>query len=331
MPTSATILVDDQNPEVKYLCPVLKQKVAGSYYKDTWTSPQNSSCGAGWFQYTFYGTRIYVATLFVKPSEFAVKIDDGDFITQSGNGSFYSPQLSDGKHSITYAMGNLSVMPAFDYMSVTAGPSTPLEGKTIVVDDSVGSIAFSGNWSKSSPYPPSFDYTSTLYQSTTQWTSNVGDTMQFQFEGSSVAVYGIVAYNTTSLRNITANYTLDGVTQTRTITNDTLSYLSMVELFRADVQAGNHSLLFNLTDIQGQRALGIDFVAYNASFNSLTTPATNSSGNGQFHLDVPDWAPKVGIAFASVAGFAFLLTLVIIFWQKFRKDRHFGKTYVETA
>ena len=55
-PTAAVIFVDDQDPEVKYLCPSFKQKVAGAYYEDTWTSPQKKeSCGTGWFQYTFYG------------------------------------------------------------------------------------------------------------------------------------------------------------------------------------------------------------------------------------------------------------------------------------
>jgi len=55
MPSSATIFVDDQDPNLTYLCPVLKQKVSGAYYKDTWTSPQNTSCGNGWFKYTFDG------------------------------------------------------------------------------------------------------------------------------------------------------------------------------------------------------------------------------------------------------------------------------------
>jgi len=134
----------------------------------------------------------------------------------------------------------------------------------------------------------------------------------------------MVAYNSTALRNITTDFIVDGVSQTRTISNKTLSYLPMVELFRADLQDGNHTLLLNLTDIQGERALGVDFITYNASFNHLTPAPRGSSG-------VPAWAPKLGIALASIAGFAFLLTVGIIFWQRFRKDRHLGKKYVQTA
>lgn len=325
MPSSATYFVDDQDPNVQYLCPVLKQRVIGSYYKDTWTSPQNISCAAGWFQYTFNGTGVHVAASFTNASDFPVHIDNDDFLLYTGNGTYDSPALSDGQHTITYAMGNLSVLPALDYLTVTAGPKTMLYGKTIAVDDTDQSIAFRGKWSQSSPYSPAVDYTSRLYKSTSRWTSNVGDTMEFKFEGNSVAVFGMVAYNSMALRNITADFTVDGVSQTWTISNKTLPYLPMVELFRADVQDGNHTLLFNLTDIQGERALGIDFVTYNATFDYLT-PASHGQSSR-----VPAWAPKLGIALASIAGFAFILTVGIIFWQRFRKDRHLGKKYVQSA
>lgn len=80
-------------------------------------------------------------------------------------------------------MGSLKVLPALDYLAITAGHSTPMVGKSITVDDSDSSMVFSGNWSDSSPYPASFDYTPTLYNKTTHWTSKVGDAMSFQFEG----------------------------------------------------------------------------------------------------------------------------------------------------
>jgi hypothetical protein len=327
MPSSATILVDDQDPNVHYLCPVLKEHVSGSYYNNTWTQPEETSCGAGWFSYTFNGTGVHIAASFVNISDFPVRIDNNDFLLYTGNGTFDSQKLSDGQHTITYGMGNLSVFPAFDYLTVTAGPSTMLYGKTIAVDDNDKSITFHGHWSPSSPYPPSplFNYPSRLYDGTSHWTSNVGDTMEFKFEGSSVAVYGMVAYNTTALRNITADFIVDGVSQTATISNKTLPYVPMVELFRADLQDGNHTLLLNLTDIQGERALGIDFIAYNASYNQLT-PASHGHD-----LNVPAWAAKLGIALASIAGFAFLLTVGIIFWQRFRRDRHQGHKYTPSA
>jgi hypothetical protein len=322
MPSAATIIVDDQDPNLNYLCPILNERVTGSYYKNTWTSPQNSSCFNGWFQYTFNGTGVQVPTSFANASDFPVRIDNNDFLLYTGNGTYDSPTLSDGQHTITYAMGNLSVFPALDYLTVTAGPNTMLYGKTIAVDDTDKSISFRGSWSQSSQYPPStpVDYVARLYQNTAHWTSTIGDTMEFSFEGNSLAIYGMVAYSAIALRNITTDFIIDGVAQTRTtISNKTSPYLPMVELFRADLGDGNHTLLFNLSDIDGDRALGIDFVTYNATFNYLT-PASNSS---------PSWALKLGIALASIAGFALLLTLGIIFWQRFRKDRHHGQKYVQ--
>jgi len=326
MPSAATIFVDDQDSNVQYLCPVLKERVTGSYYKNTWTSPQNTSCGTGWFQYTFNGTGVHVAATFTNISDFPVRIDNDDFLLYTGNGTYDSPTLPEGQHTITYAMGNLSVFPAFDYLTVTAGPNTMLYGKTIAVDDNDKSITFRGSWSQASQYPPStpLDYAARLYQNTAHWTSTIGDTMEFAFQGSSLAVYGMVAYNETALRNFTADFIIDGVAQTRTpISNTTFPFLPMVELFRTDLEDGNHTLLFNLTDIAGDRALGIDFVSYNASFDYLT-PAPQSHGEAS-------WAPKLGIALGSIAAVALFLTLGIVIWQRFRKDRHQGQKYVQSA
>lgn len=130
------------------------------------------------------GTGVHVAASFAKPSNFSVKIDDGEFIPQSGNGTYESPQLSDGLHTITYAMGSLKALPALDYLAITAGQSTPMVGKTVTVDDSDSSVVFSGSWSDSSPYPAPFDTSPRIYNKTMHWTSTVGDTMNFQFEGN---------------------------------------------------------------------------------------------------------------------------------------------------
>lgn len=132
------------------------------------------------------GTAVHVAASFTNSTDFPVRIDNEDFLLYTGNGTYDSPTLPDGQHTITYGMGNLSVFPALDYLTVTAGPKTMLYGKTIAVDDTDRSVTFRGNWAQSSQYPPStsFDYSSRLYQSTSHWTSNVGDTMEFTFEGN---------------------------------------------------------------------------------------------------------------------------------------------------
>ncbi|KAF9533112.1 hypothetical protein CPB83DRAFT_529207 [Crepidotus variabilis] len=325
-PNTATIFVDDQNPDIHYLCPVQKQNIFGSYYNNTWTSVISDDCSKGWFQYTFNGIGANIHASFSKSSNFSVKLDNGQFVSQTGNGSWTSPLLTDGEHTVTYAMGMpKNVYPALDYIAVTAGPSTSLQDKTIIVDNDDSAISYSGSWSKTSPVSASFDYAKTMYQNSSRWATKAGDSMSFQFEGSSVSLYGMAVFNTTSLQNITAVYTLDGVSKNWTISNNTISYLPLLELFHADVGPGNHTLNFNITNIVGDRSLAIDFVAYNASYSSIQPLPMQA-------LDAPsnDWKPKVGISIGVIAGFALLLALGLFFWRKTKaSQRHQGKQYVE--
>ncbi|KAJ3509996.1 hypothetical protein NLJ89_g4918 [Agrocybe chaxingu] len=325
----ATLLIDDQDNQVKYLCPTLNQAVAGSYYNNTWSTVRaESSCIDGWFQYTFHGAGIQVAASIPKPSTYSVKIDNEEFVSQSGDGSYDSPALSDGEHTLTYSVGSGTALPAFDYLTVTAGTNTPLDGKTLVIDDTDGSISYAGSWTTDAPVPLNFDYSTSLYKSTAHWSSRVGDSFHFQFRGSSISVLGIAA-NISGGGNITATYTLDGVSNTHGLPTATLDSLPMVHLFHADVQPGEHTLIVNITSIQAPRSLGIDLITYNASFPNIasvggTASVAATSGAGS---KTPSWGPKVGIAIGVVAGVSLVLAILIIFWQRnrLRKDVE-GKT-----
>lgn len=50
-----TLLVDDQDPRINYLCPTLNQQVIGTYSNNTWSTIKSKRCKEGWFEYTFYG------------------------------------------------------------------------------------------------------------------------------------------------------------------------------------------------------------------------------------------------------------------------------------
>lgn len=102
--------------------------------------------------------------------------------------------------------------------------------------------------------------------------------------GTSVAVFGLASGFTEGSRkqNLTASYTIDGVTQTRGIPAETFDSVPMTEFFHADVPAGRHTLVINLTDVAHPRTFGIDFIAYNASVDSITSlpgyqPAANAT------------------------------------------------------
>jgi hypothetical protein len=328
MSRSATLFIDDN--QVQYLCNSLHQKVAGTYYNNTWSTVESDDCSKGWFQYTFYGTGIHVSASVAQPgASYSVKIDDGPQETLSGNGSYDSPALIDGKHTITYATGTKG-FPSFDYLTVTAGDSTSLNGQTLAVDDADSSITYSGNWASSPPSPISFDYSTSLYRDTTHWSSSVGDNLHFQFTGSSVSVFGI-ATGIASGGNITASYTLDGDSKALSIPQGTLDSLPMVELFHADVHLGLHTLSINITSIQSPRALGIDFIAYNASFNNITPDPTAAAAANPGAPHKSDVRAKVGAVFGALAGVAMLVGLSVLLWRKYAVRRNRSQKLPDAA
>jgi len=228
-------------------------------------------------------------------------------------------------HKISYAIGpgNATAFrfAAFDYLTVTAGPSTSLNGQDIVVDDQDSAMTFSGNWRTSPPVDLQFDPSTSLYQNTTHWTSSVGDTVRFQFLGSSISVYGILA-NISSLGNITASYSIDGNVTTRSLGKGTFEFLPMIELFRADVASGNHTLVMNVTDIAPSQSLGVDFITYDSAWTTNPAAAAATGANKPtMNSGTPNWAPRVGLIVGVVAGTALLLGGLAIWWQRQRLRR----------
>jgi len=325
MTQPTTLLVDDQSSQIQYLCGSVHEQVAhaGSYYNKTWTTVNSDNCSNGWFDYTFYGTGIHVAASVVAPgASYSVKIDDGEFVPQSGNGVYDSPTLPDGKHTITYAAkSNGESFPAFDYLTYTPGPSTPLQGQTLAVDDADDSIVYSGSWKDTPSVPLDFDHSNSLYHNTSHWASTVGDSLQFQFNGSSISVYGI-ATNISSGGNITANYTLDGVSKVQSLPQGTLDSLPMVNLFHADVQPGLHTLIINITDIQAPRTLGIDLITYNASFNSISSAPTTASTSANKPSGGLSVGSKVGFGVGAVTCAVLLASLLVVFGRRYMRNRN---------
>ncbi|KAF8895516.1 hypothetical protein BD779DRAFT_1499935 [Infundibulicybe gibba] len=76
----------------------------------------------------------------------------------------------------------------------------------------------------------------------------------------------------------------------RTITNNTLEALSWIELFHGDLQAGNHTLVINITEISSPQAIGIDAILYNASFPNLAALPGYSSTSTP-----PAWSNRTSV------------------------------------
>ncbi|KAJ7288333.1 hypothetical protein C8J57DRAFT_1214508 [Mycena rebaudengoi] len=308
MSSFPTLIVDDHDTRIQYLCPVNKQTVSGSYFHNTWTTISTLACGqsGGFFKHVFNGhscalrllghaltfiqgtrTRIWGFASKVNQN-YRVKIDDGPFVLQSGDGYYESPVLPDGLHTVVYAAGNTQLFPSFDYLTITAGPSTQLLGETVIVDDAEIEH-YKGNWS--TQVPPQFvpDRSSSMYLNTTHWTNTVGDTFTFEFTGNSVAVFGVLPNmsRTPTELNSSATYTVDGISTVLPIPKGMPHARPMTLFFQLDVAAGLHTFVFNVTEVAPSHIFGIDFVVYNSTVE--TTPQRTKNRIAQASSSEPPW------------------------------------------
>jgi len=322
MSQNPIIIVDDQNKDIEYLCPVNKQTVAGTYINNTWTSILSPACSSnGWFRYTFFGTRIQVAATTSNPNlTYSVTIDDGPRTDHTGDGFYESPVLSDGRHTITYFAphGASSLSTVLDYLAVTSGRTTPVNGRTMIVDDMDNAVIYGGSWSTESPIDLDFDFTTSLYKSTTHWSRSIGDTIEYHFIGDSIAVYGIVANMASSPRdNISMSYILDGVPTQQGIPNLTLEGLPKAALFHSpNLTAGEHTLVINVSDITPPQALGFDFFLYNSTMPDPPTAASASASSAT--------QARVGGIVGGVFGVLIFLGILFVLLFQLSKKRKFG-------
>ncbi|KAJ7134649.1 hypothetical protein C8R44DRAFT_829090 [Mycena epipterygia] len=316
-----TLIVDDHDAEVQYHCPVTKETVEGSYYRNTWTSIDSLSCGqqSAWFSHTFNGTQTRIwASAAQANHNYSVRIDDGPLVVQSGDGYFESPVLEDGLHTITYAAGDMSLYPTLDYLTFTAGSSTQLLGRTVIVDDSE-IPEYSGDWSLQSPTQLTLSRPESVYLNTTHWTSTVGDTFTLQFNGNSISVYGVVPnLNITAAAagNSSAAYIVDGVSTVIPVPSESNQVHPMSQFFHADLEAGTHTLVFNVTEVAPSHVIGIDFVLYNSS----------DTTSGTSPVKAPVVAPSkktshTGVIVAATLGTLAALVLLALLLFLYRRRR----------
>lgn len=138
--------------------------------------------------------------------------------------------------------------------------------------------------------------------------------------GTSISVFGILA-NISSGGNISATYTIDGVSQARGIPKGTLDTLPMVQLFHSDLQAGNHTLVVNITDIAAPRSLGIDFITYNASSDSLPLVIVNASPSLGGTSEKEKMGLRVGAVIAAISCLLLLSAFVVFLWRRQRLQK----------
>ncbi|KAK7469231.1 hypothetical protein VKT23_003720 [Stygiomarasmius scandens] len=333
---NVTFIVDDQDDQsITYLCDVKRQNVSGSFFQNTWTTIDSVNCGAAWFQLKFNGTRAHISSRLSELSTFAVQIDGSPLLRKNGTGVYDTPILNDGEHTVVYAVGNASLFPAFDYATVTAGPSTNLNGKNIIVDDTDNSLEYSGNWAVLLPDTLLvLDPSSAPYKDTTHWASTVGDSVKLTFEGTSISVYRTVPRSTLSedggASNITVTYSLDSNTPVNIsfpMTSNEPRVVPMSIFLQLDSLSSDasHTLELNLTDIpsgsSSQPGLGLDFITYTAF-----SPDSNNS-NGTVNALGASTDSKLnsgaiaGVVLGSIAFLSILVALVVLVRRRLGRNR----------
>jgi hypothetical protein len=222
--------------------------------------------------------------------------------------------MSSGHHSVTITqMQGESV----DYLIITPGNDTPLDGETLVVDDTYSGIHYSGSgWISVTSDFGFLQYTTVhaqAFQNGTHQTSSVGDSFTFSYTGQlffmiylliclicvyvgmNMTAYGILPRPDGSL---SLSYTIDGgsaTTVSHKIINtatDTLNY-PMVQT--GSLVAGDHTITVTLTDINSNQTFILDYITYMPSFQNLATmPLIKSSSESSNSSTPPEGTSSLG-------------------------------------
>lgn len=274
-----------------------------------------SGISVAFFGYTAKPTQLQYATY---------SIDNGPRFNSSYGGGplnqykqwWISPPLAEGNHTVNVTSLDGTKV---DFALVTAGPNTPLDGTTVLVDDDDASLRYiGGGWvASSAQFHSGIHPDGNPVRNTTHHSATPGDMVFFPLRvsiavltyvlhafgvincydpGTSIAVYAIFAWD--KLGTFSATYTIDGVhvtPETIVVNASTQEYITNVGeatnhlLFSLDaLSPGNHTLLINITECDNQMLM-LDYLTYSPSFptlkdmpdlTSITLPHTASNVNG---------------------------------------------------
>ncbi|KAF9061786.1 hypothetical protein BDP27DRAFT_1428553 [Rhodocollybia butyracea] len=269
---------------------------------------------------------------------------------------YQTPILSDDRHTINLS----SIVVDLDYAIVIPGPTTPLSGSTIIVDDSnTNEIVYVGHkWSQNTA-PINFvgGMSGMPMGNSTHSTCTKGDGFKFQFAGSKISVYGFSEGTNTG--SISIDFTLDGKTTPFNLSLPVVGtaasqFSTPHRFFSADsIDAGNHTLQMNVTDAFGNQTFVFDYITYVASYSNLgskpnftastpnmPSPSSNWTSAGSTPTCTPastrtpapaslssstshkNIGPIVGGIIGGVGGLAIMLVVLWLVFRNWRKQRN---------
>ncbi|KAJ7579718.1 hypothetical protein C8J56DRAFT_963472 [Mycena floridula] len=244
---------------------------------------------------------------------------------------FQSPLLAEGTHTLNLTNDITdSYTTSVDFMAVTPGNSTKLDGRTLMVDDTYLGIDYDFSWSANND---TLDTSQTAFQGTTHLASNPGSKFNFSYTGTNMTLYGLFQWYKAGSFDISV--TLDDQPSVLQAFNSTLDpnpnrfgVQSHFPLFATgDLDAGNHTISVNLTRCDNQ-VLIVDFIMYNPSFSTLadmpnltvtaiSSTSTSTSNPFRSHGNASIAAIVGGV----VGGLALIALLGLLFIWRRRRQR----------
>ncbi|KAJ7586485.1 hypothetical protein C8J56DRAFT_1084909 [Mycena floridula] len=230
-----------------------------------------------------------------------------------------------------------------DFILVTPGTTTPLSGKTVIVDDDYANIQYVGHWQTSKgqqlqgPWGDDDREPVWAFQNATHETTTPGDYFQFGYTSTNLTLYGVFPWNQPGTYRITVS--VDGGTalpfQFSSLAAGASGPQINFPLFTTGkLDAGDHTILVNLTECDSSTLI-VDYIAYEPSFSSWSTmpnvslPSLGSQGSTA--LPGPTTTPvttsgskktPTGAIAGAVVGAWVLLTLLGLFLLWRRKHQH---------
>ncbi|KAG5649975.1 hypothetical protein H0H81_001243 [Sphagnurus paluster] len=211
---------------------------------------------------------------------------------------YLSPLLPDGNHTLVISQ---IAGASLDYVVTTPGPSTPLDGQEVILDDGDASITYAGPWvSKGGTFQTGEQpFVVMPYGGAVHQAQGKGATAVFQFTGTAITLYGVQDFS--HLGTMQVVYTLDGVAypQTYTVTLQTPEYHAAViqrgntPLFTSPpaLAAGNHTLKVEVLSLAEQMSLMLDYIVYTPSADALAAIPTTTLETSTAPTETPTLAP----------------------------------------
>ncbi|KAG5219455.1 hypothetical protein IMY05_C4891000300 [Salix suchowensis] len=199
---------------------------------------------------------------------------------------FKFADLADTHHDISLGF---STNVYFDYAVISAGQSTPLQGRSILVDDSDAAMNYTGlgasGLTRCTLRRRAAANTTRKVRSSKLESGGLRASSVHRFV---ISVYGIVQWQNPG--RISTAYTLDGSGSPQTTTfssdgqrkpyTDQPNYL----FYHADLTPGNHTLVITVTEITDQQSFLLDYILYTAAFDSLAQCRSDAK-------DIHPWTP----------------------------------------